>query len=81
MFIPPPDYEARLDILRAKLRKTPLDEEAKEYLVELARSTEGFSGADLAEITQTVCHSHFFSLFNGTAFWCGFLFPNDIIVC
>lgn len=53
VFIPPPDYEARLDILRAKLRKTPLDEEAKEYLVELARSTEGFSGADLAEITQT----------------------------
>lgn len=50
IFIPPPDYEARLDILRAKLRKTPLAEDVN--LAELARSTEGFSGADLAEITQ-----------------------------
>merc|ERR1719265_2162779 len=50
IYIPMPDYESRLSILRATLRKSPLADDVD--LEGLANSTEHFSGADLTEICQ-----------------------------
>jgi transitional endoplasmic reticulum ATPase len=50
IFIPLPDYESRLSILKAGLRKSPLKEDVD--LEHLARFTDKFTGADLAEICQ-----------------------------
>jgi SpoVK/Ycf46/Vps4 family AAA+-type ATPase len=49
IFVPPPDYEARLAILRLHLRGKPtmdLD------LPRIARQTEGYSGADLMGLVE-----------------------------
>jgi len=51
IYIPLPDYESRVAIFRAALRKAPLDPSID--LTVLARSTHGFSGADITEICQT----------------------------
>jgi len=53
IYIPMPDYESRLSILRATLRKSPLADDVD--LEGLANSTEHFSGADLTEICQRAC--------------------------
>ncbi|ABP51889.1 CDC48 family AAA ATPase [Pyrobaculum arsenaticum] len=45
IYVPPPDYKARLDILLIHTRATPLAKDVG--LEELARRTEGYSGADL----------------------------------
>jgi transitional endoplasmic reticulum ATPase len=50
IYIPMPDYESRLSILRAVLRKTPLSKDVD--LQYLASQTEKFTGADLTEICQ-----------------------------
>jgi len=50
IYIPMPDYESRLSILRAVLRKTPLSKDVD--LQYLAAQTEKFTGADLTEICQ-----------------------------
>jgi SpoVK/Ycf46/Vps4 family AAA+-type ATPase len=50
VFVPPPDYEARLAILRIHLRDKPV---ADLDLPRLARQTEGYSGADLMGIVET----------------------------
>merc|ERR1719219_865806 len=53
IYIPLPDEESRISILRANLRKTPI---AKDVDLDfLASSTKGFSGADLTEICQRAC--------------------------
>jgi transitional endoplasmic reticulum ATPase len=53
MYIPMPDYESRLSILKAALRHTPVSSDVDlEYL---AARTDKFSGADLTEICQTAC--------------------------
>ena len=50
IYIPLPDFESRVSIFKASLRKSPI---AKEITFEqLADVTEGFSGADLSEICQ-----------------------------
>jgi transitional endoplasmic reticulum ATPase len=49
-FIPLPDYESRLSVLRATLRKSPLGKDVD--LEHLAKATEKFTGADLNEICQ-----------------------------
>jgi len=50
IYIPLPDYPARLGILRAILRKSPV---ASNIPIDfIARKTDGFSGADLAELCQ-----------------------------
>mmetsp|Transcript_259 Transcript_259/g.271 ORF Transcript_259/g.271 Transcript_259/m.271 type:complete len:728 (+) Transcript_259:21-2204(+) len=50
IYIPVPDYEARVSILKATLRKSPL---AKDVDLEfLAKKLEKYTGADLAEICQ-----------------------------
>merc|ERR1719219_2295164 len=53
IYIPLPDEESRISILKANLRKTPI---AKDVDLDfLASSTKGFSGADLTEICQRAC--------------------------
>mmetsp|Transcript_30993 Transcript_30993/g.70888 ORF Transcript_30993/g.70888 Transcript_30993/m.70888 type:complete len:919 (-) Transcript_30993:59-2815(-) len=51
IYIPLPDLKSRLAIFKAALRKAPLAPEVD--LNVLARSTNGFSGADITEICQT----------------------------
>lgn len=50
VYIPLPDLKSRISIFRAKLKKTPLDPDVD--IEGMARSLEGFSGADIAEICQ-----------------------------
>lgn len=50
IYVPLPDTEGRLSILRAQLRKTPLEPGLS--LEEIAKSTSGFSGADLSYIVS-----------------------------
>uniref|UniRef100_A0A7S0K0V3 AAA+ ATPase domain-containing protein n=1 Tax=Cafeteria roenbergensis TaxID=33653 RepID=A0A7S0K0V3_CAFRO len=50
IFIPPPDLDSRMSILKSVLRKTPMDGDID--LSQLARFTKGFTGADLTEICQ-----------------------------
>jgi len=50
IYIPLPDEGSRLDILKATLRKSPVDADVD--LAFIARATHGFSGADLTEICQ-----------------------------
>lgn len=51
IYIPLPDLKSRIAIFKAALRKAPLDGEID--LEVLARSTHGFSGADISEICTT----------------------------
>merc|ERR1712021_149667 len=53
IYIPMPDFESRLSILRATLRKSPVSEDVD--LSYLASQTDKFTGADLTEICQTAC--------------------------
>jgi transitional endoplasmic reticulum ATPase len=53
IYIPMPDYESRLGILRATLRKSPISKDVD--LAYLAAQTDKFTGADLTEICQTAC--------------------------
>jgi len=48
IYIPLPDFKSRMAIFKASLRKAPLD--PKVDIEVLARSTQGFSGADISEI-------------------------------
>ena len=50
IYVPPPDEDARVKILAVHLRDMPLAEDVD--LKELARKTQGFSGADLAMLVQ-----------------------------
>ena len=53
IYIPLPDDASRFAILRANLRKSPVEEGLD--LVHLSKVTQGFSGADLTEICQRAC--------------------------
>lgn len=50
IYVPLPDESGRLSILNAQLRKTPLEPGLE--LQEIAKITQGFSGADLSYIVQ-----------------------------
>lgn len=50
IYIPLPDEQSRLSILKAQLKKSPLAPDVN--LSFLAKNTHGFSGADLTEICQ-----------------------------
>lgn len=55
IYIPLPDLPARLGILKANLRKTPV---AKDVTLDaIGKMTDGFSGADLTEICQRAAKS------------------------
>jgi transitional endoplasmic reticulum ATPase len=53
IYIPMPDFESRLSILRATLRKSPVSKDVD--LSYLASQTDKFTGADLTEICQSAC--------------------------
>jgi transitional endoplasmic reticulum ATPase len=53
VYLPLPDYESRLSILRAATRKSPLADDVN--LDDYAEATEGFSGADITEVCQRAC--------------------------
>ena len=55
IYIPLPDQKSRLSILKAILRKTPIDPQVPLDFV--AKLTEGFSGADMKELCNQVCKS------------------------
>lgn len=50
IYIPMPDFESRLGILKSTLRKSPVAADVP--LSELARAMDKFSGADITEICQ-----------------------------
>jgi len=50
IFVPPPDTDARLEILRVHTRKMPLADDVS--LEKLADGTEGFSGADIEGLVR-----------------------------
>merc|ERR1711966_519682 len=50
IYIPLPDFESRVSIFQANLRKSPVAEDVTFEL--LAEVTDGFSGADITEICQ-----------------------------
>merc|ERR1711991_719592 len=50
IYIPMPDYESRLSVLKAVLRKTPISKDVD--IAYVAAQTEKFTGADLTEICQ-----------------------------
>lgn len=51
LLVPPPDLEARKQIFRIHTKKTPLAEDVK--LDDMAKKTEGYTGADIASICNT----------------------------
>merc|ERR1712124_177004 len=53
IYIPMPDYESRLGILRATLRKSPISKDVD--LSYMASQADKFTGADLTEICQAAC--------------------------
>ncbi|MEM3998250.1 MAG: CDC48 family AAA ATPase, partial [Ignisphaera sp.] len=50
IYVPPPDLRARYEILKIHTRKIPLAEDVD--LIELAKKTEGYSGADLEALVR-----------------------------
>ncbi|UCG68986.1 MAG: AAA family ATPase [Thermoplasmata archaeon] len=50
MYVPPPDFSERIDILKVHMAGKPLADGIK--LEELSKRTEGFSGADLANLVK-----------------------------
>eukprot|EP00903_Cladosiphon_okamuranus_P016238 g14980.t1 len=50
IYIPLPDHDSRLSILKANLRKSPVSDDVD--MEAMANATDGFSGADLTEICQ-----------------------------
>ncbi len=51
LYIPPPDLEAREQVFKIRAKKTPLADDVK--MGELARKTEGYTGADIASVCNT----------------------------
>ncbi|MHA1519991.1 MAG: CDC48 family AAA ATPase [Promethearchaeota archaeon] len=52
VYVPAPDLEYRKKILDVHTRKTPLSEEARMKLSEIAKDTEMYSGADLENVIR-----------------------------
>lgn len=50
IFLPPPDAEARLDILKTVLEQRQWETETPDVLDEIVKRTEGFSGANLTQL-------------------------------
>jgi len=54
LFVPPPDLRARVEILKLKLQGKP---QGEIDVVELARRTELYSGADLEHVVDAACEA------------------------
>ncbi len=52
ILIGPPDAPGRLSILEIHTRSVPLSSDAGAYLPEIARSTHGYTGADLVDLVR-----------------------------
>jgi transitional endoplasmic reticulum ATPase len=52
LLIGPPSVAGRLEILRIHTRAMPLDQDAQEWLPELAATTHGYTGADLVNLAR-----------------------------
>jgi transitional endoplasmic reticulum ATPase len=50
IYVPPPDYEARLEIFKVHTRNMPLAEDVD--LQQLAKMTEGYSGSDIEAVCR-----------------------------
>ncbi|MET1159863.1 MAG: CDC48 family AAA ATPase [Thermoprotei archaeon] len=50
IYVPPPDFKARLEIFKVHTRKMPLADDVD--FEELARRTEGYTGADIAAVCR-----------------------------
>jgi len=50
IYVPPPDERARLEILKVHTRRMPLAEDVD--LADIAKRTEGYTGADLAAVCK-----------------------------
>jgi SpoVK/Ycf46/Vps4 family AAA+-type ATPase len=50
IYVPPPDFNERVDILKVHMARKPLSEDMD--LKKIAKRTEGFSGADLANLVK-----------------------------
>jgi len=53
VYLPLPDFQSRISILRAATRKSPLADDV--FLDHYAKATDGFSGADITEVCQRAC--------------------------
>ncbi len=51
IYVPPPDYKARVEILRIHTKGKPLSDDVD--IEELAKRTEGYTGADIASLVNT----------------------------
>ncbi len=51
IYVPPPDFKARIEILKIHSRGKPLSDDVN--LEELAKLTEGYTGADLENLVNT----------------------------
>ena len=51
IYVPPPDYKARVEIFKIHTRDKPLAKDVD--LEELAKRTEGYTGADIASLVNT----------------------------
>ena len=50
LYVPPPDRESRLQIIKIHTKKKPLDEDVN--LEDLADKTDGYTGADIASLSS-----------------------------
>lgn len=50
IYVPPPDYNARIEIFKVHTRRLPLGDDVS--IEELARRTEGYTGADIAAVCK-----------------------------
>lgn len=55
IYVPPPDQDARMEILRVHARVSPISDDVD--LTGIAENTEMFSGADLENLCREVRHS------------------------
>jgi transitional endoplasmic reticulum ATPase len=51
LYVPPPDKESRVQILKIHTKKKPLDQDIN--IDELANRTEGYTGADISSLSST----------------------------
>ena len=50
LYVPPPDRESRIEIIKIHTKKKPLAEDVK--IEELADHTDGYTGADIASLSS-----------------------------
>jgi transitional endoplasmic reticulum ATPase len=50
LYVPPPDHDSRIEIIKIHTKKKPLAEDVR--LEELADHTDGYTGADIASLSS-----------------------------